>query len=116
MIFFENNNSKIFFLTLMVAVAFVFIFYKYLASNPFPQVANNDQALLSQINEGTADDIKEIKNNLELGVEQAKDIGEELKKENERQALFEQAKEYAANKLATSTATSTATSSPAENQ
>ena len=115
MIFFENNNSKLFILVVMAVLTSAFIFYKYLELNPIPKIANNDQNLIAQISEGTEDNLKEIKNNFEVGLESAKDIGAELKKENDRQALFEQAKEYAEEKLASSTATSTATSSPKEN-
>jgi hypothetical protein len=115
MIFFENNNSKLSILVVMAVLTSVFIFYKYLKLNPIPEIANIDQGLITQISEGTGDGINEIKNNFEVGIENAKDIGAELKKENDRQALFEQAKEYAEEKLASSTATSTATSSPKEN-
>ena len=66
MIFFENNNSKLFILVVMAVLTSVFIFYKYLELNPIPKIANNDQNLIAQISEGTEDNLNEIKNNFEV--------------------------------------------------
>lgn len=105
MIFFENNSAKIFVLVLMVGLSAVFIFSKYMTLSPLPKLSDNG-GLVSQISEGTKDNFQEIKNSVELGWEQAKEVGQEIKDENDRRTLLEEVKKYTENKTTTSTASS----------
>lgn len=105
MIFFENNQTKIFSLFVLVATSAAFVIWGWFRFNPLSQAADQPaDNYWSDLGQATGNTGSDIKDSLEVGFEQAENIGVELERQAKADALLEATKEYLNN---TSTVTST---------
>ena len=106
MIFFEKNNSKVLFISLAVFLFAGFIFYQYFQFNPLGKISFNNLTLLPEIDQIANQQFSETENSLQADLNYTDNIKIELEKEQDKQELLEQARQYLGEKMSSQEASS----------
>lgn len=105
MIFFDNSQTKIFSLFVLVAASAAFVIWGWFKFNPLSQAADQPVAnYWSDLGQEASQTGGDIKDSLAVGVEQVDNLTAELERQAKADALLEATKQYINN---TSTVTST---------